>query len=123
MFTKKVIGIESSLLRHKKVVGSRLLEPDGTSKEAQCQESLYRETFPPSSVINEVSISAETEGKAQEVPSQRVQEEGTLATRRKEVQQGEETNTELRQPEDPGKGCRKIRQEKVEAAKKLQLPG
>ena len=89
----------------KKVHGSRmqLLEPEGTSKEAQCQELLYRETSPPSSVINEVSTLAETEGKAQEAPSQRVQEEGTLATRRKGVQQGGETNTELRQPEDPGK--------------------
>ena len=62
-------------------------------------------------------------GKAQEAPSQKVQEEGTLATRRKGVQQGGETNTELRHPEDPGKGWRKIRQEKVGAAKKLPLPG
>ena len=66
---------------------------------------------------------AETEGKAQEAPSQKVQEEWTLAMRRKGVQQGGETNTELRQPEDPRKGCRKIRQEKIEAAKKLPLPG
>ena len=59
--------------------GSRmqLLEPEGTSKEAQCQELSYRETSPPSSVINEVSTLAETEGKAQEAPSQGVQEEGT----------------------------------------------
>ena len=87
---------ESSLLRHKKIVGPRLLEPDGTRQEAQCQELLYRETSPQSSVINKVFTLAETEGKAQEASSQRVQEEGTLATRRKGVQQEGETNTELR---------------------------
>ena len=123
MLSEGLPEVELSLLRHEKIVGPRLLEPDGTSKEAQCQELSFRETFPSNSVINKVSTLAETEGKAQEAPSQRVQEEGTLATRSKGVQQGGETNTELRQPEDPGKGWRKIRQEKVEAAEKLPLPG
>ena len=123
MSSEGVQEAESSLLYHKTIVGPRPLEPDGTSKEAQGQESAHREISPLSSVINKVSTLPETEGKAQEAPSQRVQEEGTVATRRKGVQQGGETNAELRQPEDPRKGCRKIRQEKIEAAKKLPLPG
>ena len=94
---------ESSPLGHEKTVGLRLLEPEGTSKEEQGQESSHRKTSPPSSVIKEVSTLAETKGKAQKAPSQRVQEEGTLETRRKEVQQEGEINTELRQLEDPGK--------------------
>ena len=98
MSSECVQEAESSLPYHEMIVGPRPLEPDGTSKEAQCQELSYRETSPPSSVINEVSTLAETKEKAQEVLSQRVQEEGTLATRRKGVQQGGETNTELRQP-------------------------
>ena len=114
---------DSSLLGHEKTVGLRLLKPEGTSKEEQCQESSHHETSPPSSVIKEVSTLAETEGKAQKVTSQRVQEEGTLETRRKGVQQGGETNTELRQPKDPRKGWRKRRQEKVEDAKKPPRPG
>ena len=114
---------ESSLLGHKKTVRLRLLEPEGTSKEEQCQESLQRKTSPPSSVIKEVSTLAETEGKAQKVPSQRGQEEGTLETRRKGIQQGGETNTELRQPKDPVNGWRKRWQEKVEDAKKPPQPG
>ena len=62
---------------------------------------------------------AETNGKAQKAPSQRVQEEGMLATGRKGVQQGGETKTKLEPPEDPGKR----QQEKVEGAKKPPWPG
>ena len=94
---------DSSLLGHEKTVGLRLLKPEGTSKEEQCQESSHHETSPPSSVIKEVSTLDETEGKAQKAPSKRVQEEGTPETRRIGVQQGGETNTELRQLEDPGR--------------------
>ena len=86
-----------SILRHEKLVCPRLLEPGGTSKEAQCQEHSSCEASPPSSATKEVSTLAKTEGKAQEAPRQGVQEEGTLATRRKGVKQGGETRTELKQ--------------------------
>ena len=104
---------DSSLQVHR-----RLLEPEGNSKEEQGQESSHQETSPPSRVSKESSTLPETEGKAQKVPSQRAQEKGTLETWRKGVQQGVETNPELRQPEDPGKGWRERRQEKVEDARK-----
>ena len=51
---------------------------------------------------------AETGGKAQEAPSQAVQEKEAQETRLEEVQQGGETSTELIQLEDPWKSCRKF---------------
>ena len=77
MSSEGVQEAESSLPYHEMIAGPRPLEPDGTSKEAQCQETAHRKTSPPSSVIKEVSTLAETEGKAQKAPSKRVQEEGT----------------------------------------------
>ena len=77
---------ESSLLGHEKTGCPRLLESDGTSKENKGQKSSHSETAPLSNVIKEGSTSAETKGKAQKAASQRVQEEGTLATGRKGVQ-------------------------------------
>ena len=74
---------ESSLQGNKKTVGLRLLEPEGTSKE--------------------VSTVAESDGKVQKAPSQRIQKEGMPETGKKGIQQEGEINIELRQLEDPGK--------------------
>ena len=76
---------DSSLSRHEKLVRPRLLEPGGITKDSQRQESSSHEVSPPSSFVPEVSTLAETGGKAQEAPSQEVQEKEAQDTRLEEV--------------------------------------
>ena len=67
---------DSSLLGHEKNTGWRLLELDGSSQEEKGQKEPQSKTPLLSSGIKKVSTSKEDEGKTQEAPNRRVQEEG-----------------------------------------------
>ena len=85
----------SSLLGSGRLLRPRSIEMDGIIQGSPRQELSSQKASPLRRVALEVPTSAETVGKAQEAPSQVVQEEDALGTRLEGGQQEGETSTEL----------------------------